>query len=133
MATYQNIQLHRKQAVSSELDPGTLVNTKTRTHEYSTQDNREPYPSSLVDRWRKHRSSRTVSGAFRIAVLSVRDFFVATTKSIAIPAWAYSRRRWCTTAKQKACCSNVKLCSMLLINFIRSASYEALPNHPASQ
>src|SRR6266699_4756914 len=32
-------------------------------------------------------------------------------------------------AKRRASCGNVRMCSMLLTNVTRSASYEALPNH----
>src|SRR5205085_11425678 len=32
-------------------------------------------------------------------------------------------------AKRKTSCGNARMCSMLLTNFTRSASYEALPNH----
>src|SRR5437868_7954153 len=32
-------------------------------------------------------------------------------------------------AKRKTSCGNARMCSMLLTNFARSASYEALPNH----
>jgi Integrase core domain len=39
-----------------------------------------------------------------------------------------TRRRF-TMAKRKTSCGNARMCSMLLINFTRSASYEALPNH----
>src|SRR5438270_14052174 len=32
-------------------------------------------------------------------------------------------------AKRKTSCGNARMCSMLLTNFTRSASYEALPHH----
>lgn len=94
---------------------------------YVSNDNQ--YSESQCCTLKYRPEFRIVSDAFKIAVLSVRDFFVDTTKTIVIPAWVCSRGRWCTAAKQKASCSYVKACSML-ISFTGNASYEALRSHP---
>ena len=103
--------------------------TKTHSRPHISNDN--PYSESQFRTLKIGRSSRTASGAFRIAELSVRDFFAGTTRSIAIPAWACLRRRWCTMATRKTFCGNARKCSMLPTNFIRSASYETLRSHPS--
>jgi hypothetical protein len=79
---------------------------------------------------RRSRSSRTVSGAFGIAELSVRDFFAGTTRNIATPAWACSPRRWCTMAKRKTFCGNARKCSMLppaSSGALRTKRYRSFP------
>ena len=38
-------------------------------------------------------------------------------------------QQWFTMAKRKTSCGNARMCSMLLTNVTRSASYEALRNH----
>jgi transposase InsO family protein len=102
--------------------------TKTHSRPHVSDDN--PYSESQF-RTLKYRPEfpDRFGCVSRTAVPSVRDFFVGTTKNIAIPAWACSRPPWCTTVKQKASCDNERRCSTSPINFTQSASYEALLNH----